>query len=69
MEAVFSVGSTPRLYNEDPRPAEIIIEGASRVGNRRLLRRNGNGLVELQERGYEDFMCAAVTVRLLSLLC
>jgi hypothetical protein len=23
MERVFSVGSAPRLYNEDPRPAEI----------------------------------------------
>jgi hypothetical protein len=23
METVFSVGSYPRLYNEDPRPAEI----------------------------------------------
>jgi hypothetical protein len=23
METVFSVGSAPRLYNEDPRPAEI----------------------------------------------
>jgi hypothetical protein len=23
MESVFSVGSAPRLYNEDPRPAEI----------------------------------------------
>jgi hypothetical protein len=27
MEIVFSVGFAPRLYNEDPRPAEIIIEG------------------------------------------
>jgi hypothetical protein len=26
METVFSVGSTPRLYNEDPRPAEIDLE-------------------------------------------
>jgi hypothetical protein len=23
LEAVFSVGSTPKLYNEDPRPAEL----------------------------------------------
>jgi hypothetical protein len=23
MESVFSVGSSPRLHNEDPRPAEI----------------------------------------------
>jgi hypothetical protein len=23
METVFSVGTDPRLYNEDPRPAEI----------------------------------------------
>jgi hypothetical protein len=26
METVFSVGSAPRLYNKDPRPAERIIE-------------------------------------------
>jgi hypothetical protein len=26
LKAVFSVGSTPRLYNENPRPAEKIIE-------------------------------------------
>jgi hypothetical protein len=25
MEPVFSVGSGPRVYNEDPRPAEIKI--------------------------------------------
>jgi hypothetical protein len=24
METVFSVGSAPRLYNEDPRPAESL---------------------------------------------
>jgi hypothetical protein len=29
METVFSVGSAPRLYNEDRRPAGIIIEGVS----------------------------------------
>jgi hypothetical protein len=27
METVFSVVSAPRRYNEDPRPAAIIIEG------------------------------------------
>jgi hypothetical protein len=26
VEKVFSVGSAPRLYNEDPRRAEIMIE-------------------------------------------
>jgi hypothetical protein len=25
-ETVFSVGSAPKLYNEDPRPAEELIE-------------------------------------------
>jgi hypothetical protein len=25
---VFSVGSAPRLYNEDARPAEVMIEGS-----------------------------------------
>jgi hypothetical protein len=30
METAFSVGSDPRLYNEDPRPAEgIILERVS----------------------------------------
>jgi hypothetical protein len=30
MEVVFSIGSAPRLYTEDPRPAEeIITEGVS----------------------------------------
>jgi hypothetical protein len=29
MEKVFSVGSAQRLYNEDPRPAAIVIEGVS----------------------------------------
>jgi hypothetical protein len=29
MEMVFSVGSALRLYNEDPKPAERIIEGVS----------------------------------------
>jgi hypothetical protein len=41
---VVSVGSAPRLYNEDPRPAEGIIEGVSR---------DGIELVELQECGCE----------------
>jgi hypothetical protein len=29
METVFSVGSEPRLYNEDLRPVEKLIEGVS----------------------------------------
>jgi hypothetical protein len=29
MEMVFSVGFALRLYNEDPKPAERIIEGVS----------------------------------------
>jgi hypothetical protein len=33
MEKVLSIGSAPRLYNEDPRPAEIINERELRVGN------------------------------------
>jgi hypothetical protein len=31
METVFSVGSVPRLYNEDPRPTEIKIERVSEM--------------------------------------
>jgi hypothetical protein len=26
LKAVFSVGSSPRLYNEDPRPPELMID-------------------------------------------
>jgi hypothetical protein len=33
LKAVFSFGSAPRLYNEDPRPAERIIERKLRVGS------------------------------------
>jgi hypothetical protein len=29
MKTVFSIGSAPRLHNEDPRPAEGITEGVS----------------------------------------
>jgi hypothetical protein len=29
MEKVFAAGSALRLYNEAPRPAEIVIEGVS----------------------------------------
>jgi hypothetical protein len=29
METVFSVGSAPSLYHEDPRPEEMITEGVS----------------------------------------
>jgi hypothetical protein len=42
MENMFSVGSAQRLYNDDSRPAGLIIEGVSWDGNRRWLRRNGN---------------------------
>jgi hypothetical protein len=36
LKPVFSVGSVRRLYNEDPRPAERIIERKLRVGSREL---------------------------------
>jgi hypothetical protein len=42
METVFSVGSILRLYNKDPRPAEIIIQGVSWDGSERWLRRDGS---------------------------
>jgi hypothetical protein len=32
LEAVFSVGSAPRLHNEDPRPAESVPSGAHNSG-------------------------------------
>jgi hypothetical protein len=53
METVFSVGSVSTLHNEDPRPAERIIEGVSWDGNGKWLRRDGNELVALQKCGYE----------------
>jgi hypothetical protein len=37
METVFSVGSAPRLYNEDPRPAANIIEGVSEDGSPKMI--------------------------------
>jgi hypothetical protein len=46
MEMVFSVGSIPRLYNEDPVPAEDVTGGVFWDGRRRWLRRHGNELVE-----------------------
>jgi hypothetical protein len=33
LKAVFSVGYAPRLYNEDPRPAEMITERELRIGS------------------------------------
>jgi hypothetical protein len=49
LEAVFSVGSAPRLYNEDPRPAEGITERELSVGSSvefcKELRRDGNETV------------------------
>jgi hypothetical protein len=33
---MFSVGSAPRLHNEDPRPAERIIQRELRVDSREL---------------------------------
>jgi hypothetical protein len=41
-------GPAPRLYNEDPRPAGIRIEG---VGSRRWLRRDGKkGIMAVKRR-------------------
>jgi hypothetical protein len=41
LEAMFSIGSAPRLYNEDPRPAESVeVWQLSRVLQGRL-RRDG----------------------------
>jgi hypothetical protein len=51
MGTVFSAGSAPKLYNEDPRPAGMRIEGVSWDGSRRWLRRDDNESVELQECG------------------
>jgi hypothetical protein len=32
LKAMFSVGSAPRLYNEDPRPAELVVERVQFAG-------------------------------------
>jgi hypothetical protein len=32
METVFSVGSDPRLHNEDPRPAELELRESLEMG-------------------------------------
>jgi hypothetical protein len=36
LKAAFSVGSAPRLFNEDPKSAEKIIERELSVGSREL---------------------------------
>jgi hypothetical protein len=51
METVFSVGSTPRLYNENPKPAGRIIEGVHSNGSRISSRGDGKELVDFQEFG------------------
>jgi hypothetical protein len=58
MEFVFSVGSAPSLYNEDPRSVEIIIESLEMAVE--WLRRAGKKGIKVCE---EEFMCAAVIVR------
>jgi hypothetical protein len=59
-ETVLSVGSAPRLYNENPRLAGVIIGGVSRDGSRRWQRTDGNELVELQECGSEKTTSCAL---------
>jgi hypothetical protein len=48
METMFSVGSAPRLYNEDPRPAEEYLRKPLETAVE-----DGNELVELQVCGCE----------------
>jgi hypothetical protein len=62
---VFSVGSAPRLYSEDPRSTEIEFREFLEMAVE-LLRRDGEKGIRLLK---EDFVCAAVTVRLVQLLC
>jgi hypothetical protein len=59
METVFSVGSTPKLYKEDPRPAEIELRDCLETAVE-WLRRDGKKGMRLHK---EDFICATVTVR------
>jgi hypothetical protein len=65
METVLSVGSAPRLYNEDPRPAEIKLKESLEMVVE-LLRRDGSKGIRLCK---EDFMCDAVTMRLVDIHC
>jgi hypothetical protein len=44
---VFSFGVDPRLYNDDYRPARVRIEGVSKVGGGRYLRREGKEGIRL----------------------
>jgi hypothetical protein len=52
METAFSFGSVLRLYNEDPKPAEKIIEGVSLRRQSTIIEKRWKS-VELQECGYE----------------
>jgi hypothetical protein len=49
-KTVFSVGSAPRVYNEDPRPAEIMIKGVPWDGSRRWLSRDGKKGIRMWKR-------------------
>jgi hypothetical protein len=57
------VGSAPRLYNEDPRPAEIelreTVDKAAEDDSERVARKELVG-------DFQDFMCAVLTVRLIN---
>jgi hypothetical protein len=46
LETVFSVGSAPRLYNEDHWPAELVIEERWQRGSLQLQQRIGLGVPE-----------------------
>jgi hypothetical protein len=58
---VFSVGSAPSLYNEDPIPSEINLRESLEMVVERLRRDDKKG-IRLRK---EDYMCDAVTVRLI----
>jgi hypothetical protein len=60
METVFSVGSDSRIYNKDLRPAEIELREPLEMAVECLRRDDTKGIRPCKE----DFMCAAVTVRL-----
>jgi hypothetical protein len=74
MEKLFSIGSAPRLYNEDPRSAEIIIEEVTlrrqlkmteKRWQREQFRLESQPVKRRLSVRFEDFMCAVITVRLL----
>jgi hypothetical protein len=68
METVFSVGSASRLYNEDPRLAEIKLRWQSKMIQRRWQRVQLRSEV-CEEKALRVIYGVCSSVRLLQFLC